>query len=99
MTLSVDYFVGRTRKYVPLLQNYPSLDEPKTEQYFVGETKDGLAHGQGKIFNYLVEGNLHIIDGEWENGIIRCGKLYRNFGLHVQLTGLVDFFLFKKNPF
>ena len=50
MTLSVDYFVGRTRKYVPLLQNYPSLDEPKTEQYFVEETKDGLAHGQGKIY-------------------------------------------------
>ena len=90
MVQSVHYYLGKRKKEAPLLENYSFTDESyaekfKGEPYFVGETKDGLAHGRGKLFNILVKGSLCIYDAEWENGKIRAGKLYKNFGLHVQL--------------
>ena len=90
MVQSVHYKLGKRKKEAPLLENYSFTDESyaekfKREPYFVGETKDGLAHGRGKLFNILVKGSLCIYDAEWENGKIRAGKLYKNFGLHVQL--------------
>ena len=99
MVQSVHYYLGKRKKKVPLLQNYTSTDESDTERsnrepYFVGETKDGLAHGRGKLFNILVKGSLCIYDAEWENGKIRSGKLYKNFGLHIQLIYKGEFNIF-----
>jgi hypothetical protein len=90
MVQSVYYYLGKRKKEVPLLQNYSLIDESNTvasdkEPYFVGGTKNGLAHGRGKLFNILVKGSLCIYDAEWQNGKIRSGKLYKIFGLHVQL--------------
>ena len=76
----VKFFVGKKLNKIPLLQNYPSFDELKTEQYFVGETKDGFAHGRGKLFNHHLCDNLYIIDGQWENGIIPFWKTLSKFG-------------------
>ena len=90
MVRSVHYYLGKRKKEAPFLENYAFTDESYAERfqrepYFVGEAKDGLAHGRGQLFNILVTGSLCIYDAEWENGKIRAGKLYKDCGLHVQL--------------
>ena len=96
MVQSVHYYLGRRKKEVPLLPDYSHINESNasssdsavrtaTKPYFVGETKDGLAHGRGKLFNFPLKGSLCVYDAEWENGKIRSGKLYKNYGLYMQL--------------
>ena len=93
MVQLVQYYLGKRRRQVSFLQNYTSVNDTEMSDtvrydekpYFVGETKDGLAHGRGKLFNIIVKGSLCTYDAEWENGKIRSGKLYKNCGLYVQL--------------
>ena len=96
MVQSVHYYLGRRKKEVPLLPDYSHINESNasssdsavrtaTRPYFVGETKDGFAHGRGKLFNFPLKGSLCVYDAEWENGKIRNGKLYKNYGLYMQL--------------
>ena len=96
MVQSVHYYLGRRKKEVPLLPDYSHINESNasssdggvrtdTKPYFVGQTKDGFAHGRGKLFNFPLKGSLCVYDAEWENGKICSGKLYKNYGLYIQL--------------
>lgn len=96
MVQLIHYYLGRRKKEVPLLPDYSHINESNasssdsavrtaTKPYFVGETKDGFAHGRGKLFNFPLKGSLCVYDAEWENGKIRSGKLYKNYGLYMQL--------------